>query len=119
MFGAAAPLAVKRRRTRRRRRVLSGCAVVVVVALLVAAIVQSRSTNEVQVQQAPSAPAGEATAAQLADGHWEVIPAAPLAVRDDAASIWTGHELIVWGGVAKATGEADPGILDDGAAYNP
>ena len=118
MFGTAAPLAVKRRRTRRRRRVLSACASVVVVALLVAAIVQSTSTtgSNVRVQGTGTATAGEATAAQLAAGHWEVIPAAPIAPRADAASIWTGRELIVWGGQAKSTG---PTIVDDGAAYDP
>lgn len=44
---------------------------------------------------------------------WRAVPSPPIAPRQQAASVWTGTEWIVWGGVA---GGAE---LDDGAAYRP
>ena len=58
---------------------------------------------------ATSAATPVATAAQLAAGHWSTLPAAPIPPRDDASVVWTGSELLVWGG----------GDHDDGAAYDP
>lgn len=49
-------------------------------------------------------------------GTWTQIPSAPgdVGQREPAAVVWTGAELIVWGGEA-ASGE----LRGDGAAYNP
>jgi hypothetical protein len=44
---------------------------------------------------------------------WRVLPRAPIGGRAYASAVWTGTELIVWGG--SANGHA----LGDGAAYNP
>lgn len=60
-------------------------------------------------------------APRLADGaaynpstnKWRKMARSPLSARDGAATVWTGKELIVWGGAA---GDA---LLADGAAYNP
>lgn len=61
------------------------------------------------------APVASATAAQLAAGHWSLIPASPIPPRADALMVWTGNELLVWGGQSER-----PEILhNDGAAYNP
>ena len=49
-----------------------------------------------------------------AGNAWQMLPEAPIAGRSDAAAVWTGTEMIVWGG----QGQRD-GALDDGAAYNP
>lgn len=57
----------------------------------------------------------------LADGaaldpvanRWRSLPPAPLSARSDPASVWTGTEMLVFGG-ADATH-----VLTDGAAYNP
>jgi hypothetical protein len=46
--------------------------------------------------------------------QWERIPAAPMAGRGDAASAWTGDELIVFGGSAGGTR-----AFEDGASYDP
>lgn len=62
------------------------------------------------------------TAVPLADGGiyvpatdtWEALPATPiLRVRYGASSVWTGREMVIWGG------EDNRGALGDGAAYDP
>jgi hypothetical protein len=50
--------------------------------------------------------------------QWAGIADAPFGTRIDHVAVWTGTELIVWGG--KPTGEtAGTGYAVDGAAYNP
>ena len=43
------------------------------------------------------------------------MPSAPIAPRGGAAVVWTGRELLVWGGSSGPTGP----LRGDGAAYNP
>jgi hypothetical protein len=47
-------------------------------------------------------------------GEVATIPPAPLEPRTDPAVVWTGDELLVWGGWR----EGEP-FFDDGAAYDP
>lgn len=94
-------------------------AAVVLIALLGTAILLGRtqSTRLPTTVPQPGAPVASATAAQLAAGRWSVLPAAPIAPRDQASVVWTGSDLLVWGGVTYGSGN---GILRaDGAAYNP
>lgn len=60
-------------------------------------------------------PAGGAAA--LAAGRWERFPSGPLSPRIGETEVWTGRELLVWGGepMGKQLGVA----LADGAAYDP
>ena len=44
---------------------------------------------------------------------WRELPSPPVARRQEAASVWTGTEWLVWGGTN------DSGELADGAAFNP
>ncbi|MCU1401603.1 MAG: hypothetical protein JWN62_4712 [Acidimicrobiales bacterium] len=44
---------------------------------------------------------------------WRVLPPAPIVSRADAATVWTGTEMIIWGG------ETTSSAFADGAAYNP
>ena len=44
---------------------------------------------------------------------WREIPKSPLSPRQDPAIVWTGEEVIIWGGVGG------DGWLADGAAYSP
>jgi hypothetical protein len=46
-------------------------------------------------------------------GAWQPLPQAPIADRSFEGVVWTGTEMIVWGGTRS--GKA----LSDGAAYNP
>jgi hypothetical protein len=43
---------------------------------------------------------------------WRRLPAAPIDGRSSAAAVWTGEELLVWGGWKG-------GLRADGAAYRP
>jgi N-acetylneuraminic acid mutarotase len=60
----------------------------------------------------------------LADGaaydpatdRWKSMAEAPLSPRVGQVSVWTGHEMLVWGG---ATPREDAVAFGDGAAYDP
>src|SRR5205085_2454576 len=45
---------------------------------------------------------------------WRALPQAPIAGRVYEGVVWTGTELIVWGGVSRSGHD-----LSDGAAYDP
>jgi N-acetylneuraminic acid mutarotase len=44
---------------------------------------------------------------------WRAIPQAPVPARNLSAAVWTGHDMIVWGG------NAPNGYVGRGAAYHP
>lgn len=46
---------------------------------------------------------------------WRLLPDSPLAPRFASAAVWTGREVIIWGGAPDY--ERDP--FEDGAAYDP
>lgn len=55
-------------------------------------------------------------------GTWRTIAKFPLAERVAATEIWTGHELIVWGGCDASMEQCDDfgqGLFTDGAIYEP
>jgi hypothetical protein len=58
-------------------------------------------------------------------GHWRPVPRAPQAqaftVTDDRAAVWTGRELLLWGGDTPAAGTRADGALRPGVglAYDP
>lgn len=55
-----------------------------------------------------------------ATDRWRLIPEAPIAGRLDPVSVWTGSELLVWGGWAfDGTGAGGGSWRADGAAYDP
>ena len=47
---------------------------------------------------------------------WRPLPPAPIAGRIAASAVWTGKEMIVWGGGMRS---GPVGPASDGAAYNP
>ncbi len=66
----------------------------------------------------PPAPA----AVDGAVGAWTPLPEAPIAGRDRHVDVWTGTELVVWGGISDpedANGLARRVLHADGAAYDP
>jgi hypothetical protein len=72
--------------------------------------------------QAPGgSPSGDGRAAAAgaaydpASDRWQVLPPAPLAGRFGARAVWTGREVLFWGG---QSGAGDT-IFADGAAYDP
>jgi hypothetical protein len=48
-----------------------------------------------------------------AANHWQSLPPGPLGGRVHHTAVWTGQEMLVWGGIA---GDA---ALADGAAFRP
>lgn len=55
-------------------------------------------------------------------GSWRVIAASPLAERLAATVVWTGEEIIVWGGCDASIPQCDDfgkGLFADGAIYQP
>ena len=114
----------RRDRRRRRRRLaggLAGLAIVAAIAVVVVAVVSPWDTGRriltASGRGQSNLPAvASVTAAQLAAGRWSTMPVAPIAPRLEPSLVWTGIELIVWGGYSGA----DPTVLhSDGAAYNP
>lgn len=88
----------ERRAPARRWTLLAAAAVV---ALLIVGLV----TVGRRSPTAPSAPVS---------GRWRAMTAAPIEPRLAPSSVWTGREVVIWGGY---TPEGLP--LTDGAAYDP
>jgi hypothetical protein len=49
---------------------------------------------------------------------WQQIASPPIAGRYAQASVWTGDEVIIWGGISAPT-DPDSPEANDGAVYNP
>ncbi len=52
-----------------------------------------------------------------ASNTWTPLPKSPLSPRIGADAVWTGDEMIIWGGMGGSFSR--PRILGDGARYNP
>lgn len=52
-----------------------------------------------------------------AQNRWSALPTSPLRGRVAPTAVWTGHQMIVWGG--SSIGNATPRSFNDGAAYTP
>lgn len=52
--------------------------------------------------------------AEIAPGEMVDLPGAPIGGRGEPAAVWTGTEMIVWGGF----GSSEEQYFDDGAAFN-
>jgi hypothetical protein len=120
VFEAATVQARRRRRTRRRVRLVSVLAAGLAIVLIAVPLLHDGGTTKPHVLVGPddSPPVvSGATAAQLARGHWSTIPLPPVYPRPGAVSVWTGSELIVWGGVPQTTVLSDSSRAGD--AYDP
>lgn len=49
---------------------------------------------------------------------WHLLPPAPLSPRTGQAAVWSGHEMLVWGGYTHV-GASAFAVTDSGAAYDP
>ncbi len=84
--------------------------------------VWSTTTNEMIVW---GGGVSTASGQQYADGAtydpltntWEALPPAPIAPRWKHSMIWTGSEVVIWGGYGTASGTV--GYLRDGARFDP
>lgn len=119
------------RRARRVRAAAAAAAAVLVVATVGVLVGRSSSSRSVE----PSADSSETTVAPtsvttvppssttttmmapgsgLADVAWQPIAPNPLGERSDAVTVWTGSEVLTWGGT-----DGDQHAHADGAAYDP
>jgi N-acetylneuraminic acid mutarotase len=71
------------------------------------------TTDDVVVPEESSSDPAVGFAYDLAGNRWQAFPAGPLAAREYHSAVWTGEEMLVWGGNAGEAG------LTDGAAYRP
>ena len=63
---------------------------------------------------------GKGAAYDPARRTWQALPSSPLKARSGHQMVWTGHEVVVWGGSIPSS-SPDPlaAYPRDGAAYNP
>ncbi len=66
-----------------------------------------------ELTELPEHPVADGAAFSPSSGQWRLVAPSPLSARSSAAVVWTGTEMVVWGG--SNAGE----FLGDGAAYNP
>jgi hypothetical protein len=52
-----------------------------------------------------------------AANRWSAMPMAPLRGRNNPTAVWTGRQMIVWGGTIPGPQKNTPAA--DGAAYRP
>ena len=56
-------------------------------------------------------------------GTWRTLAAGPLSPRQEPSRVWTGRELVVWGGcnhvLAECSGSTSQERFRDGAVYKP
>jgi hypothetical protein len=96
------------RRGRRHRRWPS---VAIAVALLIALAGGAVFVwNELRTDQ----PQPRVTTRPHGPKGWRALPAGPLEARVNEATVWTGRQLIVWGGASLG----EPKAFADGAAYD-
>jgi len=57
------------------------------------------------------------TAYDPAANRWSALPTAPLRGRSNPTAVWTGRQMIVWGGMVPGTQKTT--LAADGAAYRP
>lgn len=69
----------------------------------------------------PGCGSGPDGARALADGTWSLLPPGPLGRRTGQASVWTGRQLLIWGGASSSgpVSSYHQVPLADGAAYDP
>ena len=96
---------LRHRRTVRRVGVLV-VALALVSTIAVTGVIWSRGTHRVVTSRGVST---------LDQAGWRIYDSGPLTARSDEVKVWTGHELILWGGSTSGRSRA----LDDGAAFNP
>ena len=109
---APPPLRRLQLRSRRRRAMaggaLAGLAIVVAASLSGVAQVSSVDTTGWAGRRP-----GTENASLLTPGATRPTAPSPLAGRSTMASVWTGEEMLIWGG------ESGGDFFDDGAAYDP
>ena len=100
-----------------------GAAVVIALSACTGDTGDSGPSNDSQPRGAETsstttAPPTSATEPQQDPSGWRSIAPAPIEGRSAAGAVWSGEEMIVWGGGRRGT-NPEPGEQSDGAAYDP
>ncbi|HEV8063280.1 MAG TPA: hypothetical protein VGP46_00550, partial [Acidimicrobiales bacterium] len=95
---------------RQPRGALAVMAVTVLLVATVALVARSSSERRPSTVSPPTSPVAHDR--HLAPG-WSPLPLAPIQPRSQYAAVWTGEEMIVWGGYNGNT------TYGDGASYAP
>lgn len=106
------------RRQRDRRLILAVAGALVICGGMFAAVARPDLFTDRSPPQQPAhvsvSPSDEATRGE----GWRKLPDAPISPRSGEAAVWTGREVIIWGGATRdATLRSSE--LSDGAAYDP
>jgi hypothetical protein len=119
---------IKRRagEVRRTRRGTAAAVVLMVAASTFGAIslvTVERPRNVDFVDRGPDTEQADPPPPRDTTSPWEPLPASPLSARTDAASVWTGSEVLIWGGLRfNPPGSGSQPSIDvesSGAAYDP
>jgi hypothetical protein len=94
----------------RRHALLLAAAVVIVLAGVVGAVWALRAGEEAE-------PPVVSTVDDAGRPGWRMLDPGPLRPREQSAVVWTGDELVVWGGTPG--NGVQPPLLRDGAAFDP
>lgn len=100
-----------RQRRRRRRAVTIGSPVLAAAAVI--AVIATSITLAGGGERTPRPTAPELPLTAPGPAGWARLPKAPIAPRSEYTAVWTGKEMIVWGGYSNMA------QYGDGAAYNP
>ena len=100
-----------RQRRRRRRAVTIGSPVLAAAAVI--AVIATSITLAGGGERNPRPTAPEMPLTAPGPAGWARLPKAPIAPRSEYTAVWTGKEMIVWGGYSNTT------QYGDGAGYNP
>lgn len=106
---------VLREAAARRRRSLvlfPAAALATVAAVIAGALVVQRQQEDPGVHLKPAEDAPGPDSRAPAPEGWRPLAEAPIQARRDHVSVWTGTQMLIWGGT---DGEQD---FDDGAAYD-
>jgi hypothetical protein len=87
-------------------------------AIAVAAVssLSLMGTSTLPARSSPGVPRPARPATVLAgpgSAGWTRLPAAPIVARSEYAGVWTGKQMIIWGGYSNTT------QYGDGASYDP
>ncbi|MGZ4137369.1 MAG: kelch repeat-containing protein, partial [Actinomycetota bacterium] len=103
------------RRTRRRRLAAGVAAAVAVSAIAVVGVVRTSTDAPLAKVPSPSSVAVAQPWAGYATG-WTKLPLPPE-VRPGTANVWTGDQVLMWGGAGPPRTDYAP--TDDGYAFDP
>jgi hypothetical protein len=96
---------------------VTGLSFAAVAALVSGALVQLRGGGLDSAPPAPEVRIPEGVVEPAEAGHWTSLPEGPLSPRGDHKAVWTGTEVLVWGG--QTTEETESIRAGDGRRWNP